>query len=92
MLNSATLHGLLRDKRDADSSFLASIQQTQGLSLVQIDELYLSRVPAWKSSKWVPFGGAASKRTAKEGSLKLGNSEKRNENVAARDLSGDDDE
>ncbi|KAK4047669.1 hypothetical protein OIO90_006098 [Microbotryomycetes sp. JL221] len=68
------------------------VPETAGLSLLQVDELYLSHVPAWKSAKWVPYGGPDNARTKKEASLKLGASEKHNEHVPARDLGADDDE
>ncbi|KAK4046458.1 hypothetical protein OIV83_006050 [Microbotryomycetes sp. JL201] len=68
------------------------VPETAGLSLVQVDELYLSRVPAWKSSKWIPYGGEENSRTKKEASLKLGASEKHNEHVPARDLGTDQDD
>ncbi|KAI5478431.1 hypothetical protein MNV49_005072 [Pseudohyphozyma bogoriensis] len=66
------------------------VPETKGLSLVQIDELYLSRVPAWRSASWVPFGGESKRNQTEAGSLKLVQSAKHNENFAARDLEDDD--
>ncbi|ORY88508.1 and other transporter-domain-containing protein [Leucosporidium creatinivorum] len=66
------------------------VPETKGLSLVQVDELYLSRVPAWRSSSWVPFGGASKRNATDGGSLKLQTTQKHHENVQPRNL--DDDE
>ncbi|GAA5997458.1 sugar porter family MFS transporter [Rhodotorula paludigena] len=71
------------------------LPETRGLSLVQVDELYLTGVPAWRSSSWTPYGGAT-ERNRKERDeakrLKLGTEASHLENSAAakRDLSDDD--
>lgn len=69
---------------------ISPVLQTKGLSLVQVDELYLSRVPAWRSSSWVPFGGASKRNAADGASLKLQTTQKHHENAQPRNL--DDDE
>ncbi|GAA5941389.1 hypothetical protein JCM1841_002950 [Sporobolomyces salmonicolor] len=68
-----------------------AIPETKGLSLVQVDELYLTRVPAWRSANWVPYGGATQRNADESQRLKLGAQSSHLEKVSPRrDLSDDD--
>ncbi|GAA5953938.1 hypothetical protein JCM8115_003263 [Rhodotorula mucilaginosa] len=70
------------------------IPETRGLSLVQVDEMYLTGVPAWRSSSWTPYGGATARnreeRMDEAKRLKLGNETTHHETVAKRNLADDD--
>ncbi|GAA5839983.1 hypothetical protein JCM9279_005231 [Rhodotorula babjevae] len=72
------------------------LPETGGLSLVQVDELYLTGVPAWRSSSWTPYGGATKRnredRTDEAKRLKLGTEESRLENVPAKRNLDDEEE
>ncbi|BGP43927.1 hypothetical protein JCM10450v2_008137 [Rhodotorula kratochvilovae] len=70
------------------------LPETGGLSLVQVDELYLSGVPAWRSSHWVPFGGATRRNAETEEAkrLKLQTEASHLENVPAKRNLADDEE
>ncbi|GAA5876436.1 hypothetical protein JCM8547_002125 [Rhodosporidiobolus lusitaniae] len=68
------------------------LPETKGLSLVQVDELYLTGVPAWRSASWEPYGGATKRNaiTDEAKALKLGTSASHHENAPTkRDLSDD---
>ncbi|GAA6017375.1 hypothetical protein JCM10207_005613 [Rhodosporidiobolus poonsookiae] len=68
------------------------LPETKGLSLVQVDELYLLGVPAWKSASWKPYGGATKRNAPTEEAkrLKLASASSHVENAPARrDLSDD---
>ncbi|GAA5884310.1 hypothetical protein JCM6882_002222 [Rhodosporidiobolus microsporus] len=68
------------------------LPETKGLSLVQVDELYLTGVPAWRSAQWKPYGGATSRNapSAEDKRLKLASAASHHETVPARrDLSDD---
>ncbi|GAA5840231.1 hypothetical protein JCM11251_005953 [Rhodosporidiobolus azoricus] len=71
------------------------LPETKGLSLVQVDEMYLTGVPAWRSANWKPYGGATSRNapSAEDKRLKLASAASHHETVPARrDLSDDADE
>ncbi|GAA5840213.1 hypothetical protein JCM11251_005948 [Rhodosporidiobolus azoricus] len=71
------------------------LPNTKGLSLVQVDEMYLTGVPAWRSANWKPYGGATSRNapSAEDKRLKLASAASHHETVPAiRDLSDDADE
>ncbi|GAA5841700.1 hypothetical protein JCM5353_000944 [Sporobolomyces roseus] len=60
------------------------IPETRGLSLAQVDELYLTRVPAWRSASWTPYG--SKNQTDEAQRLKLGAQSSHVEKVNRRDL------
>ncbi|KAL8291985.1 hypothetical protein RQP46_001451 [Phenoliferia psychrophenolica] len=62
------------------------VPETKGLSLVQVDELYLSNVPAWRSSSWEPYGGDAARHNV----LKVDKVLTHHENAPQRNLDGED--
>ncbi|GAA6033447.1 hypothetical protein JCM8097_001399 [Rhodosporidiobolus ruineniae] len=68
------------------------LPETKGLSLVQVDEMYLTGVPAWRSASWEPYGGATQRNAPSDEAkrLKLAASASHHENVPRRDLSDDD--
>jgi SP family sugar:H+ symporter-like MFS transporter len=49
--------------RSSLTSFSLTCSLFPGLSLVQVDELYLTKVPAWRSANWTPYGSSCSHRT-----------------------------
>ncbi|GAA6060866.1 hypothetical protein JCM10212_006246 [Sporobolomyces blumeae] len=61
------------------------IPETKGLSLAQVDELYLTKVPAWRSASWTPYGSKDQGDNAQR--LKLGAQSSHLEKVNRRDLS-----
>ncbi|GAA5830583.1 hypothetical protein JCM3766R1_002770 [Sporobolomyces carnicolor] len=60
------------------------IPETRGLSLAQVDELYLTKVPAWRSASWTPYGSKEQGDDAQK--LKLGAQSSHVEKVQRRDL------
>ncbi|BGO96118.1 hypothetical protein NBRC10512_002950 [Rhodotorula toruloides] len=63
------------------------IPETKGLSLVQVDELYLTGVPAWRSASWTPYGGATTRNQKERDEakrLKLGTEASHHENVPTK--------
>lgn len=60
------------------------IPETRGLSLAQVDELYLTKVPAWRSASWTPYGSKEQGDDAQK--LKLGAQSSHLEKVQRRDL------
>ncbi|BGP35843.1 hypothetical protein JCM10296v2_007695 [Rhodotorula toruloides] len=63
------------------------IPETKGLSLVQVDELYLTGVPAWRSASWTPYGGATARNQKERDEakrLKLGTEASHHENVPTK--------
>ncbi|BGP03956.1 putative Galactose transporter (putative) [Rhodotorula toruloides] len=63
------------------------IPETKGLSLVQVDELYLTGVPAWRSASWTPYGGATARNQKDRDEakrLKLGTEASHHENVPTK--------
>ncbi|BGP57254.1 hypothetical protein JCM8202_002831 [Rhodotorula sphaerocarpa] len=66
------------------------VPETGGLSLVQVDELYLTGVPAWRSSSWTPYGGDTERNRHEDAKrLKLGHETHHHESVAKRNLADD---
>ncbi|BGP20734.1 hypothetical protein JCM10213_001022 [Rhodosporidiobolus nylandii] len=69
------------------------LPETRGLSLVQVDELYITGVPAWRSANWTPYGGATPRNAPTDESkrLKLATAASHLENAPAkRNLSDDE--
>ncbi|KAM0751864.1 general substrate transporter [Meredithblackwellia eburnea MCA 4105] len=62
------------------------VPETKGLSLIQVDELYLSRVPAWRSASWEPFGGEKARHQDQELKIDDGRVGERLEMAPRRDL------
>ncbi|GAA5970832.1 hypothetical protein JCM11641_004470 [Rhodosporidiobolus odoratus] len=70
------------------------LPETKGLSLVQVDELYISGVPAWRSASWEPYGGVTARNapTDEAKRLKLASSALHHEVAPAKRNLNDDDE
>ncbi|KAK4702063.1 MFS transporter, SP family, sugar:H+ symporter, partial [Phenoliferia sp. Uapishka_3] len=60
--------------------------ETKGLSLIQVDELYMSNVSAWRSSSWEPFGGDAPRHSVGGEVLKLETEKTHHEDAPQRNL------